>query len=79
LIFAQNPDSSSNDHLPDTKLITISERLYRFMMHEFISPKGRYHQDSGHMADNPALCDWAGEAQSKLCIVKEHFEHYLVV
>jgi hypothetical protein len=42
----------------DDKLITISERLCRFMMHEFILPKGRYHQDSGDMADNLALCDW---------------------
>jgi hypothetical protein len=49
------------------------------MMHEFISPKGRYHNDSGHMADNPALCDWASESQSKLRIVRDHFEHYLGV
>jgi hypothetical protein len=49
------------------------------MMHEFISPKGSYHQDSGHMADNPALCDWVGESQIKLRIVKEHFEHYLAI
>jgi hypothetical protein len=49
------------------------------MMHEFISPKGRYHQDSGYMADNAALCNWAGESKSKLCIVKEHFEHFLAV
>jgi hypothetical protein len=49
------------------------------MMHEFMSPKGRYHQDSGLMADNSALCDWAGESQSKLRIVKEYFEHYLPV
>jgi hypothetical protein len=79
LIFAQNPDPSSNDHLLDIELITISERLCHFMMHEFISSKGRYHQDSGHMASNLALCDWAGESQSKLHIVKEHFEHYLAV
>jgi hypothetical protein len=79
LISAQNHDPSSNDHLPETKLITISERLCRFMMHEFISPKGRYHEDGGHIADNPALCDWAGESQNKLHIVKEHFEHYLAV
>jgi hypothetical protein len=49
------------------------------MMHEYISPKDRYHQDSGHMANNPALCDWSGESQSKLCIVKEYFEHYVIV
>jgi hypothetical protein len=49
------------------------------MMHEFISPNHRYHQEGGHIADNPALCDWAGESQSKLRIVKEHFEHYVVV
>jgi hypothetical protein len=79
LISARNPDPSSNDHLLDTELITISERLCRFMMHEFISPNGRYHQDSGHVANNPALCDWAGESQSKLRIMKEHFEHYLAV
>jgi hypothetical protein len=79
LISALNPDPSSNDHLPDTELITISEILCRFMMHEFISPKGRYHQDSGHIADNPALCDYASESQSKLHIVKEYFEYYLAV
>jgi hypothetical protein len=49
------------------------------MMDEFISPKGRYHQDIDHIADNPALCDWAGESQSKLHIANEHFEHYLAV
>jgi hypothetical protein len=49
------------------------------MMHEFISSKGRYHQDNDHIADNLAPCDWAGESQSKLYIVKEHFEHYLTV
>jgi hypothetical protein len=79
LISTQNPDSSSNDHLPDTELITILERLCRFMMHEFISLKGKYHHDSGHMADNPTLCDWAAESQSKLRIVKEHSKHYLAV
>jgi hypothetical protein len=49
------------------------------MMDEFISPKGRYHNDSGHMADNPILCDWVGESQSKLRIVHDHLEHYLGV
>jgi hypothetical protein len=49
------------------------------MMHEFISPKGRYHPDNGHMADNAALCHWAGESQDKLRIVHKHFEHYLGV
>jgi hypothetical protein len=63
----------------DDKLITISKILCRFMMHEFISPNGRYHQDSGHMFDNRALCDWSGESQSNLHIVKQHFEHYLAI
>jgi hypothetical protein len=49
------------------------------MMHEFISPKGRYHNDSDHIADNPALCDWTCESQTKLCIVRDYFEHYLGV
>jgi hypothetical protein len=49
------------------------------MMHEFISPKGRYHPDNGHMADNAALCHWAGESQDKLRLVHKHFEHYLGV
>jgi hypothetical protein len=43
------------------------------------SPKGTYHNDSGHMADYPAQCDWAGESQSKLRIVHDHFKHYLGV
>jgi hypothetical protein len=47
------------------------------MMHEFISPKGRYHPDNGHMADNVVLWHWAGESQDKLRIVHKHFEHYL--
>jgi hypothetical protein len=79
LISAQNSNPSSNNHLTDNKLITILERLCRFMMHDFISSKGRYHQDSGHMTDNPALCNWSGESHSKLRIVKEHFEHYIAV
>jgi uncharacterized protein YfkK (UPF0435 family) len=29
------------------------------------------------MVDNVVLCDWAGEGQDKLCIVHEHFLHYL--
>jgi hypothetical protein len=48
-------------------------------MHEFIPRKGRYHNNSGYMADIPALNDWAGESQSKLCSVHDHFEHYLGV
>jgi hypothetical protein len=49
------------------------------MMHELISPKGRYHLDNGHMAENAALCDWVVESQDKLCIVHKHFKHYLGV
>jgi hypothetical protein len=59
------------------QLIIISERLCCFMMHEFISPKGRYHPHHGHMSDNAALCDWASDGQGMLCIVHDHFEHYL--
>jgi hypothetical protein len=49
------------------------------MMHEFISPKGRYHPQQGHMTDNAALCDWAGESQDKLHIIHKHFDHDLGV
>jgi hypothetical protein len=49
------------------------------MMHEFISPKDWYHNNSGDMADNPAPYDWAGESQSKLRIIRDHFKHYLGV
>jgi hypothetical protein len=47
------------------------------MMHEFISPKGKYHPQHGHMANNVALWDWAGDGQGKLRIAHEHFVHYL--
>jgi hypothetical protein len=47
------------------------------MMHEFITPKGRYHPHHGHMSANVALCDWDGESQDKLHIVHNHFKHYL--
>jgi hypothetical protein len=63
----------------EAQLITILEKLCCFMLHEFISLKGRYHNDSGHMADKLALCDWSSESQSKLCIVRDHFKHYLGV
>jgi hypothetical protein len=75
LIFCSEPGI----HLPEYQLITISKRLCCLMMHEFISSKGRYHPSSGHMADNVALCNWAGVSQDKLCIVHQHFEHYLGV
>jgi hypothetical protein len=78
LIFAKNPDPSGI-HLSEEQLITISERLCRFMMREFISPKGRYHPDNGHRADNAALCDWASESPDKLFIIHKDFDHYLGV
>jgi hypothetical protein len=49
------------------------------MMHEFITPKGRYHQDNGHMANNSTLYDWDGESQDKMRIVHQHFKHYIGV
>jgi hypothetical protein len=75
LIFAQNPNPPSI-HLLEDQLITISERLCHFMMHEFILPKGRYHPNNGHMIDNATLCDWTSESQDKLHIIHQHFEHY---
>jgi hypothetical protein len=78
LIFAQNQDPP-RIHLLEDQLITISKILCRFTIHEFISPKCRYHPDIGNMADNAALCDWASESQDNLRIVYKHFEHYLVV
>jgi hypothetical protein len=75
LIFAQKPDPPSI-HLSDEQIFTITARFCHFMMHEFISPKGKYHPHQGHMADNAALCDWAGESQDKLHIVHKHFKHY---
>jgi hypothetical protein len=63
-------------HISEEQLLTISKRLCRFMMHEFISPKVLYQQPS-HMGDNTALCDWTGIGQDKLCIVHDHFLHYL--
>jgi hypothetical protein len=54
-------------------------KTLRFVMLEFISPKGRYYPGKGHMADNAALCDWAGESQDKLHIIHQYFEHYLSV
>jgi hypothetical protein len=78
LIFAQNQDPPSI-YLWEEQLITLSERLCRFMMHEFIPPKGRYHPDNSHMADNAALCNWTGESQDKLRIIHTHFKNYLGV
>jgi hypothetical protein len=63
----------------EEQLITIFERLCHFMKHEFISAKGRDHPDNGHIADNAALCDLAGESQDKLRIAHKDFDHYLAV
>jgi hypothetical protein len=40
--------------------------------------KGLYQQKPGHMCDNVALYDWAGDGQDTLHIVHEHFLHYLI-
>jgi hypothetical protein len=76
LNFGKNRDPTSI-HISEQQLITISERLCRFMMHQFISPKGLYQQKPTLMSDNAALCDWAGEGQDMLRIVHEHFLHYI--
>jgi hypothetical protein len=47
------------------------------MMHEFISPKGKYQPQRDHMADNDALYDWVSVGQEQLRIVHDHFLHYL--
>jgi hypothetical protein len=47
------------------------------MIQEFISPKGKYQPQHGRMADNDALCDWAGIGQEQLHIVYDHFLCYL--
>jgi hypothetical protein len=75
-IFGQNHDPTSI-HISEQQLITIFERLYCFMMHQFILPKGLYQQNLGLLSDNAALCNWAGEGQDMLRIVHEHFLHYL--
>jgi hypothetical protein len=59
------------------QLLSVPQRLYRFMMNEFISPKGKNQPQRGHMANNDALCDWAGRGQEQLRIVHDHFLHYL--
>jgi hypothetical protein len=76
LIFTHNCDLPSI-HISEQQLLTTPERLCRFMMHYFISPKGLYRQKPGHMADNAALCVWAGVGQDKQHIVHEYFLHYL--
>jgi hypothetical protein len=53
--FVQKPNLPSI-HLSDEVVMTISERLYHFMVYEFISPEGKYHK-SGHMVGYVDLCD----------------------
>jgi hypothetical protein len=77
LIFAQIPDPPSI-HLPKTQLITISERLPLHDAWVYIGQR-QVSPINGHMTDNAALCDWAGESQDKLHIIHQHFEHYLGV
>jgi hypothetical protein len=63
-------------HLWEQQLLAFPEILFCFIMHHFISCEGLYHRPS-HMAEYVDLCDWAGTGQDKLCIVYDHFEHYL--
>jgi hypothetical protein len=59
------------------QLLSVPQRLCRFMMHVFILPKGRYRPQHGHVANNDALCDWDGIGQQQLRFVHDHFLHYL--
>jgi hypothetical protein len=76
LFFFQKPEDPPTIHLTDEKIMSIPERICRFMMQKFISPEGAY-QKHGHMSGFADLCDWTNEGQSKLCQVNDKFENIL--
>jgi hypothetical protein len=55
--------------------MSISKRICRFMMHIFISTRGKYHKPC-HMAGCADLCDWCNDEQSKLRQVHDHFKYF---
>jgi hypothetical protein len=56
-LFVQVPKTSEG-HLTDEQLMTISTRLYHFLMREYISHHSAYHTPDGRMVQFPALCDY---------------------
>jgi hypothetical protein len=44
--------------MSDEELLIILSKLCHFIMHEYISPHGRFHIPNGHMTQFSALCDY---------------------
>jgi hypothetical protein len=64
--FFQDSIIPEKGHLSDEHLITISERICRFIQREFISSHGRYHMQDGQIAQYIEVCDYSSEGHKKL-------------
>jgi hypothetical protein len=51
--------------MSDEELLTIPSRLCHFLMHEYISPRGKFHILDGHMTQFPALCDYIQQGRAQ--------------
>jgi hypothetical protein len=59
----------------DDQLISISYRICRFMMREFISISDGYHVKDGHLTEIIELCDWKDKEQARLHKIHDKFKN----
>jgi hypothetical protein len=52
----------------------VLSRLCHFLIHEYISPRGRFHIPNGHMAQFPALCDYILQQRAQQAETNKKFK-----
>jgi hypothetical protein len=57
--------ATSKGHMMDEELMLVPSRLYHFLMHQYISPRGWFHIPDNHMAQFPVLCDYILEGRAQ--------------
>jgi hypothetical protein len=51
--------------MSDEELLKIPSRFCQFLMREYISPRGRFHNLDGHVTKFPALCDYIQQGRAQ--------------
>jgi hypothetical protein len=60
--------------MSNEELLTILSRLYHFLMHKYISPRGRFHITDGHMIQFLALCDYIEQGRAQQAKTHKKFK-----
>jgi hypothetical protein len=54
--------------------MSVLSRLCHFLIHEYISPRGRFHIPDGHMAQFPTLCDYILQQRAQQAETNKKFK-----